>query len=176
MGLRCRPWLQPSRRRQSIAWRAPRCSGSVGQFPQGLYNAIRNVSEIAVMHVQQHISRIPPHVSSEVGVVCCVFQRAKIDNFNESCLVASFQQLPGRLVTITVVEPRYTAWQDLGSCIIISFHMLHVMEAMLSLAGSAAGCAMRLSQTLPSRHCLAARDGRQAEPMRVNSQRAVPRL
>ena len=77
------------------------------------------------MHVQQYVGCIPPHMSSEVGVVGSIFQRAEVYNLNESRPKDSLQQLPGRLVAFSMVEPRYTAWQNLGSSVIVPLNKFH---------------------------------------------------
>ena len=119
------PTLIAAKEEETIAWRAPLSSGSVGKLSQGFHNACRNVSETAVMHVDQTICRMPPHVSSEVGVVSGIFQWAEVYNLNISRPKASFQDMPGSLVLFPVIEPRYTAWQNLGSCSMILFYMSH---------------------------------------------------
>ena len=119
------PTLIAAKEEEAVAWRAPLSSGSVGKLSQGFHDACRNVSETAVMHVDQTICWMPPHMISEIGVAPSVFQGTEINNLNVSRPKTSFQDMPGSLVLFPVVEPRYAAWQNLGSCSMILLYMSH---------------------------------------------------
>ena len=117
--------LIAAKEEEAVAWRASLPPGSVGKFSEGFHDARRNVSETAVVHVDETVCRVPPHVISEIGVVSGIFQGTQINYLNESSPKASFQDLPGSLVLFPVVKPRYAAWQDLGTQSVILLYMTH---------------------------------------------------
>ena len=69
---------------EAIAWRAPRCSCTVGKLTQLFNDVILDLSESRIMHVDEHVIRIPSHMSSEVGIVRSILKGAEVNDFNKS--------------------------------------------------------------------------------------------
>ena len=132
--------LVASEQKEAIAWRAPSCSCPICKLTQLLNNAILDLSESRIMHVDEHVGGVPSHVSSEVGISGSIFEGSEIDDFYERRPHDTLQHLSDRLVAFWMVEPRYTAWQHLGSTSAVALNMYEAHTGYLQPARCCISC------------------------------------